>query len=166
MGTQDQHAQLSCQDEPTSRVNDRFQLGLVLPASVPGLPYISLRRGQDQSVSLSTYSKPGCVAAAMFQIPWVDTVPTAVRGPGPGGPPSSCKRDALLGGSLKPGAREAWGLDGADSSSFSLLSPSVLLSLIVRSQSCRAAVLHLRSSTTRKGPMEFLFPTGGTFFYD
>ena len=50
----------------------------------------------------------------MFQIPWVDTVPTAVRGPGPGRPLSSCKRDALLGGSLKPGAREAWGLDGAD----------------------------------------------------
>ena len=167
MGTQDQRAQLSCKDEPTSWVNDRFQLELVLPPSVPGLPLTSLSKGDKINQWVYSFIPSlGMQQLLCFRSHGGTPSQQHSEVPAPADLPAASRERLGWEEAWSRGQREAWGLDGADHSSFFFLSRSVFLSLVVRSQSCRAAVLHLRTSTTRKGPMELPFPMGGTFFYD
>ena len=128
-------------------------------------PYITLRRGSNQSMNLSIYAKPGYGAAAVFQILRGDTAPAALRGPGRAEPPTqqlqekgSPGREPEAEGPGEPGGLMVRTAPPPPS-------PSVL-SLGTHSQGRRAAVLHLHSSTTQKGPVELPFPICGTFLYN
>ena len=119
MGSQDQRAQPSCQDEPTSCVNDRFQFEPVLFQGSPLLHSPKGKRSINEFIHL-------CQAWAWSRCCVSDPVgghganSTRRSRPGRTSHPAAARERLAWEGAWSRGHRGAWGPDGADCSSSSL----------------------------------------------